>query len=292
MAPTKKQPLQDECKALKIPYAGETATQPTELLNKHQKSKEILTIDEDDITCEAILIADTMVGEEDKMKEVAKEAFLEELDKDELEVEHIRDYVFVGNRRGLRLAEMKAMLDAHESKITFLQGHVKELEDNDKALTARVSTLSLAVYEYKQIRRRFISSFKVTKLPEAVEQSDHDLVREGNLVAHGGDAVVDALLYEGIGGRRDIYAFQQLYGLHPADVVKISHHETLNLLNLHAGIRADTRKTGSEEFYQRFAAFILAFQVSSQDTDYLLGNSVNTTRTAYEAVLDCQKYKE
>ncbi|PUU79576.1 hypothetical protein B9Z19DRAFT_930805, partial [Tuber borchii] len=230
--------------------------------------------------CEAILITDTIVGEEDKMKEVAEKAFREELDNENLEVMHVRDDVFVGNRRGLRLAEMKAMLDAHESKVTFLQGHVKELEehvkeleDNDKALTARVSSLSLAVYEYKQIRRRFISSFKVTKLPEAVEQSDHDIVREGNLVAHGGDAVIDALLYEGIGGREDIYAFQQLYGLHPADVVlrltSPAHYETLNLLNLHAGVRADTRKTGSEEFYQRFAAFILAFQLSSRKTDYL-----------------------
>lgn len=71
-----------------------------------------------------------------------------------------------------------------------------------------MSTLSSAVEENKQVQRRFISIIKQDKLKNSVKQSDFDIILEGNLTAHGGDGAVDVLLFEGIGGRDDIFASQ------------------------------------------------------------------------------------
>ncbi|CUS06960.1 unnamed protein product [Tuber aestivum] len=290
MAPTKKQLLQDECKHLGLSSSG-TVLNLTERIDNHKKSK-LISSEDEHLMCDAILVTKSTVGEDDDMKTEAKEAFEKELQKEELEVDRVRGEVCVGNRRGLNLAGMKAKLDMHESKIDLLETRTKDLESEAKELRARVTTLSLAAQDYKQVRRRFISTFKRVKLPDQMEESDYDIIRDGNSIAHGGDAAVDALLYEGIGGRKDIYAFQQLYGLHPSDVRRITHHETLSVLDIHAGVRADERKTGTDEFYQKFADFILAFQKSNLNTDFLIGESANPTRAAYGALLKCQKYKD
>ena len=40
--------------------------------------------------------------------------------------------------------------------------------------------------------------------------------------AHGGDAIVDAHLYEGPSGRQDVSAYRKLYGFDPLRVLSIS----------------------------------------------------------------------
>ncbi|KAG0124342.1 hypothetical protein HOY82DRAFT_673545 [Tuber indicum] len=291
MAPTKKQLLQDECKDLGLSSAG-TVAQIIERIDNHKKSKQISTKEDEGPLCDAILVTQSMVGDDEDMRMEAKEAFEKELEKEELEVESVRGEVYAGNRRGLELAGIKAKLGAHESEIKELKGQVKDLKNDVKELTTRVSTLSLAAQDYHRVRLRCLCTWKRDNLPEEMEDSDYDIIRDGSLIAHGGDAAVDSLFYEGIAGRKDTYVFQQLYGLHPADVRKITHQETLKLLNIHARVRAHNQKTGTDEFYQKFAAFILAFQRSGLNTDYLIGESANTTRAAYGAVLNCQRYKE
>ena len=59
--------------------------------------------------CDAILVTQSMVGEDEKMKEFAKEALQGELDGVELEVERIRGEIYVGNHAGIGLAGMKTM---------------------------------------------------------------------------------------------------------------------------------------------------------------------------------------
>jgi len=261
-APTRKERLQKECKNLNLPSTG-TVAQLGERINDYkkshqvltedevqqksqqvstadevqQKSQQVLTEDEVQLMYDAILVTESMVCDDEDMKMDAKEALEKELEK-ELEVDYVRGDVYVGNRRGLDLAGMKAMLEEHRGKISSLEGKVGSLEgkvgslegensslkdsvgklqNEGKELAARVHTLSLAAEDYKRVRQRFISSFKVLKLPDQVDESDHSLIKGGNFTAHGGDAAVDALLYK-VNGRKDIYAFQQLYALHPTVV--------------------------------------------------------------------------
>ena len=56
---------------------------------------------------------------------------------------------------------------------------------------------------------------------------DLAIIREGNVTAHGGDASVDAQLY-GQGGRWDVQAFEQLYGLDPNWVLRIGEFFTVH----------------------------------------------------------------
>ena len=113
------------------------------------------------------------------------------------------------------------MLHDHDSEIKTLKAEIKDLKNESKELRAQVHTLSLAAADYRRARQRFICRFKNRELPDFMEESDHRTIQEGNITAHREDAAVDALLYEGVEGRRDIFVFQQLYGLHPSDVQKI-----------------------------------------------------------------------
>jgi hypothetical protein len=67
------------------------------------------------------------------------------------------------------------------------------------------------------------------------------------------------------------------------------HTETINILNLHAGVRADNNKSGTCEFYARFAEFIQLFQASNYDESYLNGDPTDVTR-AYWSILGCKTY--
>jgi hypothetical protein len=82
-------------------------------------------------------------------------------------------------------------------------------------------TLKLSLAEYRKVRSRFISTFKRDKLLRT-DPSDIKIIQDGNVTAHGGDTVVDAMLYEGVGGRHDSSAFKKLYEIHPAIVPTIS----------------------------------------------------------------------
>jgi hypothetical protein len=59
-------------------------------------------------------------------------------------------------------------------------------------------------------------------------------------------------------------------------------------MNTHAGVIASKHKTGSDEFYARFAKFIKLFVESDLDECYLEGSSTDVTR-AYWAFLNCIK---
>ncbi|RPA92488.1 hypothetical protein L873DRAFT_1794242 [Choiromyces venosus 120613-1] len=96
----------------------------------------------------------------------------------------------------------------------------------------------------------------------------------------------------GTEGRQDPYVFEALYGLHPSDVKKISHKETIEILNLHANVIAHRDKTGTEEFYKRFAVFIQALKRSDPGVNYLGGGITDATCAAYWSLLECQKYED
>jgi len=115
-----------------------------------------------------------------------------------------------------RVRVLEEEFATQKEEIILLKIKVVSLED-------RVSSLTISLAAYKLLRNRFISTFKRDKLGNATE-ADKKIIAEGNGWAHGGDAVVDAQLYksETREGRRDFYAYNKLYGIHPLTVSVIS----------------------------------------------------------------------
>ncbi|KAA8908829.1 hypothetical protein FN846DRAFT_944352 [Sphaerosporella brunnea] len=230
------------------------------------------------------------------MKQDAKDALGQALQEEELHVEDVRGELFVGNRRGLSFAnykvdqaDLRARVDAQDKKIASQDIKIASLDIKIASLEDRVSSLTRSLDAYKLLRSCFISTFKRDKLANATE-ADRRIIAEGNGWAHGGDAVVDALLYTGTGGRRDFKAFEKLYGLPPHIVQSIEHKETINVLNTHAGVVASEYKTGSDKFYKLFAEFVNLFKESGEgyEEGYLNGNPTDVTH-AYWAFVNCIK---
>ena len=127
------------------------------------------------------------------------------------------------NIRGLNYAQDKneqihfeQRLASQDEKIALQDLKIASLED-------RVNNLTVSLDSYQVLRNRFMSTFKRDKLGNATE-ADFRLISEGNHWAHGGDAIADAILYEGQRPRRsqDVLTYERLYGLDPARVLNIS----------------------------------------------------------------------
>ncbi|RPB02828.1 hypothetical protein L873DRAFT_369145 [Choiromyces venosus 120613-1] len=170
-------------------------------------------------------------------------------------------------------------VDEHDQAIASLKIKVASLEE-------RVDGLATSLEAYKLLRNRFISAFKIDKGLVNATEEDRKIITEGNGWAQGGDVVVDAQLYQDIGGRRDILAFGKLYGMSPGDVPMISYRPTIDALNLHAGVIASKHKIGSDEFYARFSEFMKLFEEYDYDEGYLEGNATDLTR-AYWSFQNC-----
>ncbi|RPA91662.1 hypothetical protein L873DRAFT_1713016 [Choiromyces venosus 120613-1] len=288
--PPKLKDLQKQCKAARLDHRGKIP-ELIQRLKDHKDREESSPDDQEDPKCDAILVTQSKVSSEEETKRDAKDAFGQALAEEELDVKMVMGELYVGNPHGPGLAGLTTEVASLKGEVNSLEGEVKDLKGEVNELRDHVSTLRLAGQEYRRVRNRFISTFKRDKLDD-MTQSDLDIIREGNITAHGGDAAVDALLYEGVEGRQDTYAFEELYGMHPSDVKKITHKETIDILNLHAGVRADNDKTGTDEFYKRFADFIQAFKRSDPKVNYLIGESTNVTRAAYWSLLKCQRYTD
>ncbi|RPA92051.1 hypothetical protein L873DRAFT_1818402 [Choiromyces venosus 120613-1] len=296
---TKVEDLRKQCKSAGLDTTGNKADLVKRLKNqKKQKNREELSpADQDDPKYDAILVTKSKTSSEEEIKSEAKD--VPGLQEGEHEVQKVRGEPFVGNRRGRGLTGIGERIRALEEKTSALEERasarnlrLSALKDEVNLLWDDVSTLKLCVPEYSRVRNRFISTFKRDKLNNATE-SDIYIIQEGNTMAHEGDAAVDALLYEGLNGRRDPSAFKELYGMHPADVVKIRHKETIHILSIHAGVRADSRKTGTDEFYRRFAEFVQLFEGSGCDESYLTaGSQCADVARAYWSILDCQMYQD
>jgi hypothetical protein len=238
------------------------------------------------------------------MKRDAKDALGQALQEEELHVEDVRGELFVGNRRDLSLAGLPERVRVLEQEITSQKIEIASQKIKSASLEDRVSDLTSSLEAYKLLRNRFISTFKRDKLASATE-ADTRFIAAGNTWAHGGDAVVDALLYTGTGGRRDFTAFEKLYGFRPETVQRISeffaifkiarltrsgHQPTIDVMNTHAAVIASNHKTGSDKFYTLFAEFVKLFKESGDGLEegYLDGNPTDVTR-AYWAFVNCIK---
>ena len=84
-----------------------------------------------------------------------------------------------------------------------------------------MSSLTCSLDAYKLLRNRFISTFKRDKWENATDR-DRKIIGVENSWAHGGDAVVDAQLYQDLNGRREFSAFKKLHRFVPEIVQRIS----------------------------------------------------------------------
>ncbi|KAL7275212.1 hypothetical protein RUND412_001861 [Rhizina undulata] len=249
--------------------------------------------EDDSMRCDAILATRSELGEEETMKADTKDAFEQALE--ELHVGVVRGEMVVGNRRGLNLAGLstrvriledevagqKEKATLQKEKTTLQEAEIAELKD-------QVLTLRLSMKEYRRVRNWFISTFKRDKLNNA-DGSDIKSIQEGNVTAHGGDAIVNALLYKGPDGRRDASAFEKLYGLNPLRVLAIKHKPTIAVMNTHAGIISSQYKVGSEKFYKTFAEFIKLLKDSDFDESYLDDGELDSLTRVYWSFLKCAK---
>ena len=75
-------------------------------------------------------------------------------------------------------------------------------------------------------------------------------------------------------------------------LTSLAHKETIKVLNLHATVRANRDRTGTNEFYEKFSDFIQALKRSDPTVDFLTADPTDTTRMAYSSLRNCQVYTD
>ena len=131
----------------------------------------------------------------------------------------------VERRRGPRV-DLDTLMESAFKALAIIgeesESQAKELAELDlrlDSLEESVAKMKASTGTYRELRSRFLSTFKRDKLGTATK-ADLSIAGEGT-VPEGGDAAIDAMLYEGTRGRRDFITFRKLYGLEPETVLKI-----------------------------------------------------------------------
>lgn len=98
-----------------------------------------------------------------------------------------------------------------QARSTSFRSQIDELQKHNSSLESRVRLLAQSSENYLSIRRRFIDVYKRDiKGMEGIKGSR--AIREGNLMAHEGDALGDAELFVR-DQRTDKSIYRELYGL-------------------------------------------------------------------------------
>jgi hypothetical protein len=163
-----------------------------------------------------------------------------------------------------------------------------------------MGSITSSLSAYKLQRNNFISTYRRDKLG-SVTAKDRKIIRVCNASVHGGDVIIDAMLYSSTGkdGRRDVDAYERLYGMDPLRVLSISelplwlyllgsrltctdHKSTIAVLNTHAGVAASQYQKGSARFSTLFTEFVRLFKESGYDESYLSGDATEVTCAYWE----------
>lgn len=167
----------------------------------------------DDTTCDAILVAQAKIRGQEEMERCVRDSIEKAKQEGVLHVESVSE-VGIFNPHG----------GSYAGSTKFVS-HIREVVNTQKTSSSsyavRVSSPEDVHRAYKAIRDRFISVYVRDKLKKPADKDKQFIIR-GNEVAHGGDAIFDAQLYQGKGRRADPEVFEELYGFSPEDVLKIS----------------------------------------------------------------------
>jgi chromosome segregation ATPase len=102
---------------------------------------------------------------------------------------------------------------SHRKETTSLRKETASLREEKRSISNLFQDANL---RQRQLRTRFILFFKRDSLREKLTTTEQELVKEGNLVAHGGNALQDAKLYDPkLPKPRQDSIFKTLYGLDP-----------------------------------------------------------------------------
>ncbi|KAF8241692.1 hypothetical protein K440DRAFT_677359 [Wilcoxina mikolae CBS 423.85] len=216
------QDLRRQCTALNLSTGGNNATLSTRLQDRTQASLGP-SKEQEQLECDAVLMTRSEVGDQEERKGDAKSVFRKALDEEDLHVGNVRAKLFVGNCHGLNLAELMPRVHVLEEEVATQKEEIILLKIKVIWLEDRVSSLTMCLHAYKLLRNRFISTFKINKLANAIEV-DRKIIAAGDGWAHGGDAVVDAQLHESEtrDGGHDFEAYEKLCGINPWIVLFIS----------------------------------------------------------------------
>ncbi|KAG0137734.1 hypothetical protein HOY82DRAFT_647053 [Tuber indicum] len=122
----------------------------------------------------------------------------------------------IANMRYAQLLATGEMLqrqsDYKDGQLAGYNEKIASLELHNAALVDKIKFSRNSDKDKSQLRNRFISTFKRDVL-KCGTAHDRTLISEGDEYAHGGDATADARLYSGSSCRKDVYAFETLYGV-------------------------------------------------------------------------------
>ncbi|KAG0134245.1 hypothetical protein HOY82DRAFT_481579 [Tuber indicum] len=235
--------------------------------------------------CQAIVVAEAEIGDDQHMISSAKKNLLEILEHDSLSVDRSTPTLTVGNSHGHAWATLPQRVQSLESETSSLREEVGLQKTTITSLQGQVTNLTLSVKAHELVRHRFLVNYKQNQLG-VIDEEDKKYVTDGNSIVHGGDVKADAELYKDVTlpvrRRDDFPAFKNLTGASPRLMLTSSAHpETLNIINFHATVKSDSRQTPSTRFYELFTDFMKKFKASFYVTTYLDAGQDTLVTTAY-----------
>lgn len=162
----------------------------------------------------------------------------------------IGDRLVYGNQKGLsileRLEELTLRMGAQEKKLAIQDQKLAFQDQKMNAQEEKITVLGRSSEGYRKIRKRFLATWKRDHLGGITDElSSH--IHEGNIAAHGGDALTDAdLIATGQCGEPGL--FLDIYGLSHEEVLELGHRndDSIYVLNLRAKIKSKSFKLGMQ----------------------------------------------
>ena len=115
---------------------------------------------------------------------------------------------------------MTRMLDKQQTQLNEHQKQLNEHQRNIYSLQSHVKLLVQSSEGYRSVRRQFIDVYK-RDIQGSEEFQGSKAIREGNQIAHKGDALGDAALFDR-DQRTDRSTYRELYGLDHQQVLDFS----------------------------------------------------------------------
>ena len=119
------------------------------------------------------------------------------------------------------ISQLKLRDDSQQAEINSHQAQINSQQ-------ARINTLEEASQGFRDIRNRFLETYK-RDWYDTPDQQSHVPIQQGNTSAHGGNAAVDSLLYTDpflSAGRSDERVYVSLYGLTPNQVKRLGMYSS------------------------------------------------------------------
>lgn len=115
-----------------------------------------------------------------------------------------------------------------EADIAYVKSKLNELKTQNENIDARITCLELRSPRFLAVRRRFLDVFEreLLHFPAPWVHTGNAGINSANDMAHGGNAVADALVFE-MDHRRDFYTYRMLYGLDHVQVLELCKYRNL-----------------------------------------------------------------